>query len=116
MGKHDDPLGDGAKAIGHGLAKAGKALKDDAKAVGKYVKDAVKRIPDLIRKDEPNKSPSKFTLYLKIGDGSFSQAKTGVFVPKSIVSAAKVNLILYLHGNKVRVVHKDYSIEEIWGV
>jgi hypothetical protein len=40
----------------------------------------------------------------------------GVFVPSSVKSLDKVNIILYMHGDKVRVVKNNYTIREYWSL
>jgi hypothetical protein len=103
-----------AKAAGTAV---GKAVKHGAQKVEKWL-DVV---PRLIAKHTPSKSPSLFTLYLQMGPSNLgntagAKQKTGVFVPESVKGQTKVNMIIYLHGNKVRVVHDEYTIEEIWGL
>jgi hypothetical protein len=103
-----------AKAAG---AAVGKAVKHGAQKVEKWL-DAV---PGLIAKHTPSKSPALFTLYLQMGPSNLGKTaggkqKTGVFVPESVKGQTKLNLIIYLHGNKVREVHDEYTIEEIWGL
>ncbi|MBI4905823.1 MAG: hypothetical protein HY820_19470 [Acidobacteria bacterium] len=41
---------------------------------------------------------------------------TGVYVPPSIKSSTKVNVILYLHGDKVRIVKTDFTMKEYWSL
>src|SRR5438270_3711891 len=35
---------------------------------------------------------------------------TAVYVPQAVKAVDKVNVILYLHGDKVRIVHSDFTI------
>ena len=124
----DTPIDKAAKAIGHAAGTVAKAVGAIEGAVekrldkfGNAVVDGVRHLeerlgaPHLLRRDDAGRSPAQFTLYLRIGRGGFSQSKTGVYVPEKLSPRGKVNLILYLHGNKLRVVNAKDTIEEIWG-
>jgi hypothetical protein len=113
-----------SKAVGAVVRKAGALEEAAEKRLGKAVTGVTDRAreleerlgaPHLIRRDDPGQSPAEFTLYLTIKRGKFLQSKTGVYVPPKIPLRGKVNVILYLHGNKLRVVHSTDTIEEYWG-
>jgi hypothetical protein len=72
----------------------------------------IKYKPDLTYR-EP--SPPSITFYLKMQHGKFTQQNTGVFIPDVFTAQPTVNLILYLHGNAVRVTEGATSIKQFWG-
>src|SRR5262245_34752362 len=72
----------------------------------------IKDKPDLIDRES---SPSCTTFYLKMQQGKFIQQNTGVFIPDGFTARPTVNLILYLHGNAVRVTEGATSIKQFWG-
>jgi hypothetical protein len=128
MGKLDDFIEKAEKAVGKTVGavakKAGALEEAAAKRLHKAVTGVSERAreweerlgaPHLIRRDDPGLSPAEFTLYLTIKRGRFVQTKTGVYVPPKIPPQGKVNVIIYLHGNKLRVVKSTDTIEEYWG-
>lgn len=101
--------------------------EDGTKAAAKRIQDGAKDVPPLIGRET---TPALLTLYLQVGvnwdaiwydkdktaHARGMTPKMGVFVPEAVKGASKINVIIYLHGNKLRVVHADYSIQEIWAV
>jgi hypothetical protein len=71
--------------------------------------------PELIDKKT---SPPSHTLYLKMDlkAGGGAAPMTGVFVPKDYQPTSAVNVILYVHGNKVSRMGMDstWTIDTIW--
>lgn len=74
--------------------------------------DKTKDKPELTDR-EP--SPFNITFYLKMQHGKFTQQNTGVFIPDGFTAQPTVNVILYLHGNAVRVTDGATSIKQFWG-
>src|SRR3954447_15595650 len=73
------------------------------------------KLPDRPELTDREYSPSTITFYLKMQQGKFAQQNTGVFIPDSFAAQPTVNLILYLHGNAVRVTEGATSIKQFWG-
>lgn len=128
MGKIDDFIGNAEQKVSRALGSISRRVGAIEQAVENRLDKAAngaiegarkleERLgaPHLIRRDDPGVSPDAYTLYLSIKRGKFSQSKTGVYVPPKLPSQGKVNVILYLHGNKLRVVHSTDTIEEYWG-
>lgn len=128
MGKIDEYMEKAEKALGRAVGTVTKkvgALEDAVeKRIDKTANSVVDKVrhleeklgaPHLIRRDDPGASPDDYTLYLKIQRGKFQQSKTGVYVPPKMPKQGKINVIIYLHGNKVRVVNADDTIEQYWG-
>jgi hypothetical protein len=71
--------------------------------------------PELIEKKT---SPLSHTLYLKINlqAGGGAAPMTGVFVPQNYKATSVVDLILYVHGNKVSRMGMDstWTIDTMW--
>jgi hypothetical protein len=98
-----DPLEDLFSPIG-GISDALDEMADKAFAA-----------PELIEKKI---SPPSLTLYLKMNlqAGGGAAPMTGVFVPQNYKATPAVNLILYVHGNKVKRMGMDstWTIDTIW--
>lgn len=45
-----------------------------------------------------------------------SRQITGVYIPPSVKAGASVNVILYMHGNKVRLWDQNGTIRDYWGL
>lgn len=73
-------------------------------------------VPELI--GGPETQPPSATLYVRIKLGRESPAcpMTGIFVRSNYKPKPQVDLILYLHGHKVRDVQKDFSIDQYWKI
>jgi hypothetical protein len=72
-------------------------------------------VPELLDKKT---SPPSLTLYLKMNlqAGGGAAPMMGVFVPQDYKATSVVNLILYVHGNKVKRMGMDstWTIDTIW--
>jgi hypothetical protein len=62
-----------------------------------------------------DKKIPQFTMYLKESlDDKAAAPKMGVFAPQDYKPTDSVDVLVYLHGHKLRIVKPSFSIEEIW--
>ncbi|MGH8497422.1 MAG: peptidoglycan-binding protein [Methylococcales bacterium] len=75
--------------------------------------------PVMVLARAPEKTPPALTVYmdipLQIPLGK-AKSMTGIFVPENYCPLSKVDLIVYLHGFKVRDHNPEYSIDTYWSL
>ncbi|MCI0389315.1 MAG: hypothetical protein MOB07_11210 [Acidobacteria bacterium] len=75
--------------------------------------------PGMVQARAPETTPPARTIYMDIPlQIPLGQAKsmTGIFVPDKYCPVSKVDLIVYLHGHKVRKHEPKFSIDKYWSL
>jgi hypothetical protein len=105
----------------------GSAIQFIGAELGTAFENAKKMMQEAARNKD--RSVSAFTIYVQedIGIGKLLHDEvnpkstlpaqfTGVFVPSSVKSGDTVNVILYMHGDKVRIWDKTGTIRDYWNL